>query len=397
MLIEADSSILKYLKSSKVINPMDTVLGALNNILNAVLLCQHVFWADYELLVFLEEHEYINHTNKIMLRFLIDRYSLIGSWALSMNTKIIVEDKEGEFNKIEKTYYVDVREFINIEKVKLIAEHGSDADAFIHIAEKYLKWNMQDEFSISFDKKSCYGCNVKDAIESCLGCRPIILCIIDSDKKYEGGVYGSTYKMAKNSVEKLNKKEIIELLTLNIKEKENLYPFEWYRFCDKNLNGLLKTIKKFMPSEEFLRFYDLKEGINVKNFKSADKKWNQLYRDFLFFCEKEHILVKSLHELEKLEEDDSLVSGIGAKAAERLDELIIQGKIAEELDKKIALKASGYPIPDEVIEDYEEGIRISTDIRNNLPDWLYNEWEVLGRQIVVWGLCFSQEFIPRYG
>lgn len=395
MLIEADDTILEYLKNTCNLNAMDSVIVAINNILNSVLLRQHVFFANLDLLEYLKDSDVINPTNRLIVQFLLDKYSTIGDFFSSIENKIIVRDKNG-FTVLDGIYYVDIRDMIYIEKTRLIAEHGSDAEAYIHIGKKIIEWRRYKGFSVGFERKSCYGSNVKDAISSCLLNRPIILSIIDSDKKYFDDDFGSTYRAAKKEVQKLEKCEIIKLYSPCVKEKENLYPYQWYSFVDNNHKKMICVINKMNPSEEFLRFYDIKEGIHVKDFLNADEKWKSLYDEFLNVCEKEKLLKISLADIENKMEDEVIILGIGGEIAEKVDKLFVQGKVEDCLIEKKCLKEKGVNIPHEVIDQYNEAAEISKNIESNLPAWLLIEWKKLGKEILMWGLCFSEEFLPRF-
>lgn len=114
--------------------------------------------------------------------------------------------------------------------------------------------------------------NFKHFIENNLN---LILCVLDTDRKYPGDILGATAEKASA----LEPSPLGKLLVLDVHERENLIPYSIYEkiheehgAADGQLRQSFVFLAHIHENFEAFRYLDIKSGFVCRNFNSVEKE-----------------------------------------------------------------------------------------------------------------------------
>ncbi len=391
MIIEIDNSIVEYLEKNKnKINYTNKVVVAINSIIKSFAIKKHIMFANIEILEFLSENQLIEKFNKNVVLWLIQRYSSVGMFVNSVDKRVVAYKSKlrSDIYYLNDRYYVPIEKFISINCTQLLTENDKDAEFFVDIAtevnNKVFKFT---NISIEYDGRSYSGGNIETVASEVVRKFNISLCIADSDKDYKDDDKGSTLIKAIEVVKKYEKNNVISLLPLKVREKENLLPPILYIRILNHSKKFLDLLNKKLENEELLRFIDIKDGFKAKKFNSVNEKWHKLYDDFLIECDAQGILNCSLNELLTKDEDYIFLNGISDKATNKVDTYLFREGVNNRLKQMKEIDS----IPSEALKAEEENLELSRNIFECLPDYLKRDWIEIGKTIIQWCCRISDE------
>lgn len=364
----------------------------INNILKSMLEGKHIVYISRELINKLLTMEIIDQTNKNYLKWIKEKYVELYSLRDRITPKIIITDKVSEikvdyFNSSDgerTTYTVPLDWFFCVNATKFLTENESDYHLFLSISTYINSLEKIDRIiNINLDNDSCHGANVASKLKSTVK-ENIVLCMLDSDKDMENSRCGDTYKAANNQYKKLKYNSIVHLCSLISREKENLFPPDFYmQICsDKEAVKVLRVLNKFKEKKEIIRYFDIKDGIKSK--KNKDKKWNNYYKEVVLELENRNILKKSISDVE---DDFVCISGIGEKICDKLC-IILFDKI-----DKVNRELTNCQVS---LENKARIMEIREEITKNLPKYIYEEWKQIYTYLFSWGCCINKQYQPYY-
>lgn len=391
MVIEIDNSIVDYLELKKgMLSCSDKFVVGLNSLLRSFALKQHIVFAELEIIEYLIECTLIDEINKKALLWLIQKYYSIGLFAKGAEVKVVAYKKDTEKNIFLKdnTYFVQIEMFINVSCTQLLAENDRDADFFIDIANeinsKVLKY---DNIAIEYCGRAFNGGNVETVVNEVTRKFNFSLCIADSDKDYKEAKDGETLGKAKVVIKQKRENNVIELLPLMVREKENLFSPLFYMRRLNCSEGILNLLNERIENEELLRFFDIKEGFTAKKIRKATPQWHCLYDEFLCECEKRKLLNCRIEEIGEKDEDFKVLSGLPDKATEKVQSYFFHEDISAKIKKMELIET----VPIEAVEKERENIVLSKEIYERLPSYLQKDWFEIGKIIYQWCCRVSDE------
>ena len=180
--------------------------------------------------------------------------------------KIVINDNLNDQYELPLSFF---KKTSSIQPISILGENTSDITFFTRITEE-----LFPQTKLKYNIVNGGGSDTGNTLANLQKRFIFILVIIDSDKKYINAEYGDTY----NSVEKAYNKKLkhVTFYPLDVHEIENLLPFSFLlTTTNKEGKNFLKRLKKDNHAKEILRYYDIKNGIKLKDIKN-----NVLYFQF---------------------------------------------------------------------------------------------------------------------
>lgn len=158
----------------------------------------------------------------------------------------------------------------------ILSENLQDADFYISMlynAKHFDSLPFLSDVNHSFEVDNGGGNTTNIVLERRINEKKILLCIVDSDKKFEtddySGTSGSCFSTW-NSLKEKNK--IADLYILYVREKENLIPFSLYKQYNKfSGNQTILHLEQFegTDKEKYLKFVKISDRCNMDYEKNS--------------------------------------------------------------------------------------------------------------------------------
>ncbi len=257
-------------------------------------------YSDIETLIKFSESKYLLQANRDFYSFLKNNSKFFSlymknhiSWLCNhittrspnINSKLIqpivvITRQKFQFNKEKKLFYIPIKDFNKNSNCYFFSEDATDCDFYRKLAKRYAeltKCNISD-YHFAFENCSTGGCNIK-GLNDKLKEKKLCLAILDSDKDYRGSKLGETAKQFEKLKKQYDDKDWnYHQIILQVREKENLLPFELY-YDDKTLRDncpILKYFRTIKDDDDVLSFFDIADGMKKKNYD--DNKNNECWK-----------------------------------------------------------------------------------------------------------------------
>lgn len=253
-------------------------------------------------------------------------------------------------------------------KANLIGEDLNDTLLYIHVLVWYIR-QLNANYSFAFHTINGGGKNTYRVINNELESNHIIICIIDTDKKYatcppevDGTYYNCIHRVNTTVCE-------YRLLPLEVHEIENIVPLNYIDSFDNWTNGNANDARKkrafdFLRNnaEGILPYFDYKKGIKYDDMfrKTPD------YREFAKLC-----YMANEDKVRKEPSFDAFVSGLNNKDEIYPNLIGGSGTLTRALE---LIKSESCPQP-------------------MLLDFQRRNWEVIGQNLLDWGIARKAEGI----
>lgn len=388
MWIEISDDIQEGLDS--VSSSLEKKSIAINSILRSMLEGKHIIYISRNLLNKFLSMNYIDQTNKKYLHWVREKYVDLYSLKDRIISKIIISNdaKKIEVSFIKESegkviYKVPLEWFFCVNTTKFLTENETDYQLFLSISNYINRLNnFNNVIGINLDNDASHGANVVTKIGMSAE-KHIVLCMLDSDRDMKDSGTGDTYKGANKQYKKLKKNNIVHLCSLISREKENLFPPDFYMLVCSNNEELkiLSVLNNFRKEGDIIRFFDIKDGIKYKKYK--DKRWSSYYAEVLKSLQEANIVAFP----DSDDEDFICVQGIGSNMCDSLCTILFDNcdKARKELNK---LNISA--------DNINRIIEIRRELNKKLPEYIYNEWERIYSYLFSWGCCISEKYQPYY-
>jgi hypothetical protein len=380
MWIELTEDIDKCLEN--ITNPMSKYAIALNTVFDSMIKGLHIVYASRKRLDNIQKADYINPSIKYFIEWIKCNYVYIYSCKSIVDYKIIIT-LDSEIVVKGNTFYVPLIYFYDFRETKFLTENESDADFFRYIYEFIRKdKKIADMYSICLENDSFHGGNVQSKILQIAKENRIALCIVDSDREMKGRSRGSTFGGANKVYSKIKANHVFVLRELESREKENLLPPYAYLLICKEKKDVLQALNACKENEKIIRYFDIKDGIKLGVFE--DKVWQNYYKD----------LIDKLNNLGAIHQPASnkdkkfvCIDGIGGFLCEEACRVYLDEKeVSEDIINKRNI--------DEETKELIRNLRMS--FKENLPTYMYKEWEEIHKIMFSWGCCISKNRLPNY-
>lgn len=401
MVIEIDNSILMYLKNNPDISTISNEFMALKDLLMSYQRGYHIIIASVDILEFFIQYDKFGDTEKKISQHLLDKRYSFAKYYNDISTHLIVYKNECEIAK-NKHYAIDLSELTKIDKSVLICEDMSDCDFYISLVNKMIK-EKNESFCLCFDKASCSGSQA-----DVMGAYAVVenkrftLFIMDSDKDCQDNNRGKSASKAYNFC-KQHSQEILSYCEPAVREKENIIPPS-FLLLHKNCNDMigilrfLATLESKDDAFEFLRYIDIKDGVLVKNMRKDDHALYTKYKSF--WDQMVKINVIKPFDLNNDEDEKIVFSGIGNGFIAQFQNYILQGGIEKDIaNMRLAIAQRGVVDNSEVQQALSQrtmNAEFCKHLLSNLPSYLYDSWNMIYEQLLVFGCCAPETLRISY-
>ena len=293
MFIEITNEVanLAVEKDIELNNPASEII---NMVLESMRKRKHIVFIDRVSINVLLQCNSIDNKSKLMLKWISNNLNDLNSIKKKLTTYIVITTGDQSYKK-DNIYYFSILEKIEFIETQLLTENDEDYNFYKDI---FTFINDDIVCDICLENNPFYGSNVASRIENVYLERKIFLCVVDSDKSYESQAKGDTYKSANSKMKECGGfNPPRELYVLNVREKENLFPFNQYlNFCPSQKEFIKAIISE--ANEESFRFIKIKEGIKKKYILSKEGKYYELYKGVFDKCKQKGILIESVSDKE---------------------------------------------------------------------------------------------------
>lgn len=394
MLIKLDSSISEYIRINyKSINYTSPEIIAINSIAKAYYMGKHLLIADLEVIEFLIECKFIDDISKRVFEDLYSKYYYFDEYIKRVDYYIVATKCSNTLLRKNDIFYIPLEKLCDLRESMLIAENRSDAIFYKSFCNKMIdEIEEYNDYAFNLDEDDFGGSQVAKVVMNEALKGKFCLYIVDSDKDYKNHKGGTTLASARTIYNNNKNKYIIELYCLKVREKENLIPTSLYLLCDnipqvKLISYLDKYLSK--EDEEFLRYFDIKEGITVKKIKTEDSQWHELYDKYIKAMESVNILEFPLCDIPLKEDKDYILKGIGGEISEKFDCQILKGGLQLKLEEKRKIQG----IPEIAIDSIADKVEKGKGIYRMLPEYLQDQWKEIFKIMYSWGCCSLENSI----
>ena len=280
---------LFYLTDSLIVSEQDvnfkSIYQAVHCIANQVADGSHLLTGDEEVLLYFRKifqhdliigqlfnHLYQNYATAMVpscLTFYLEVVAVVNIPLRFERDTEIVQMHYSYFSSLDR-----------VSRTILICEDLNDTCFFRHV----LDWYMKDKGNLRYAVHGigAGGRNVHRTVSDELSHKHICICIIDTDKKYEGcipeqdGTYGLCVGIGNNV-------PYYKFLPLNVHEIENLIPLNYIDKFDVWINGRLDDKKNkrafdylIKDADNILPYFDYKKGIKKGQMYDSQQEYRLL-------------------------------------------------------------------------------------------------------------------------
>ena len=392
MIIQLSDDLIEHIIEKKN-SPQESLRRRkiINDIWNSMANGNHIVWGSVELLEVLYNQECISEDNKKVIEWVLRRYSEIANFCEEIEYKLVVISNGKVVAYEEKIVKVPFANMSKVSTTILSAENTRDASLYLSIAERFLEdVGLNDFIGIHVKKHSLFGGNCDNAIEEIFDVRddenPICLAMVDNDKKYESDGEGSTLKSARSAVASRCERYVAHLFELKVREKENMIPPRFYKYCNKQNFSMFDFMQKYEVGDaEILKYCDLKEGIFAKEYIKGNEEWHKCYDEFLKECDKRGFLNCTFEQIKELEEEQRCMQGVSSKLLDNFEKGILRRGVQVLYEEKKKFREQGVYISEEEMEWYKSAADLSEHVIKRLPEYLASLWKEVFEVIIGFG------------
>lgn len=388
MWIELPDKTYELIRDIK--NPYNENITAINALFDSMRRCQHIIFANDNVLKLLQQHSLINPTNKEFITYIRQKYVYIYECFDYIKYRIIVDYENECVTRDDNTFFVPIKYLEEIREAKLLAENENDGNMFCNIYQQINKMKkMSPTFFIRYENDSFHGGNAPSKIKQATQDNRIILCLVDSDKDYIGCARGCTSAGAHKAYNKVKNNHVINIYELGVRERENLFPPILYKVITHNHQKLLDIVDEHIDIEDFIKYIDIKDGVKYKKYdlfekENGNNKWDVMYKNFIERCKAEDLF----EEPETDQSDFKCIKGIGPNLCDLLNDILL------EPDKyKFEINFHTHCIPN---RDKGKIMQVRNNLLELIPDYLLDEWNRIYELLFSWGCCLSRNALPIY-
>lgn len=362
MLIELCDDLLNIVENIKDVNDLDAY--NIDHIIDLMLSKKHIVYASRNLFQKICDCEFISQRNRQIISYILNHYvDLYSSLSDQINLNIVIT-ASNVINYDSGHYYIPLSESNKIHTAVLSTETPTDfhfyETIFIFLKSTYFK---ESKLLFRFDNRPFGGGAAEQYLENIYKSNLVIFIISDSDKKYFNDKMGDTAK-AVTKFTKYHCLSPIGCYVLNVGEKENLVPIDFYLAYNLSNQNLLKCINSFNNNIEFMSYVDIKGGIKTKQVDKHNEEWDNLYKPFIDECGKLGLTSVS---------NDKFISGIGNKAADAAIDAVLNKNSTQ------ALNSTQKKQIDE----------LKKDVFSHIPSYIMDEWKSLYLKTINFG-CYIE-------
>ncbi|AWX56926.1 hypothetical protein AB432_018555 [Brevibacillus brevis] len=394
MLIKIDDSVIEFLETNKEILTFESnEIKSLNNLARAQMDGHHQVISSYATLKYLRNYPLIEQSCRGIYTSLLAKCTFFFSLEEFCTDYIIVTSKvENEivrgFSGKKHIFKVSLDYFYLMDRISattFISEDLSDCEFYEKIAKKYIQENRNRlNMKLNLDHCGGGGVNTYKELDYKINRKKIVLVVSDSDKLYPTGKVGETLAQITKVYAKYQANSIVDIYSLEVREKENLIPPSLYLLCSngscRDVLNMLHEIELLDKHREKLKYIDIKDGVKAKQLKNEEHL--QFLKDLLI--DVPNLIACSLDDIDKQKDETVLLQGIGGKI-EEFERDILEDGLEKKLDDKRRLQPK--PEIEKAIIQLENKIEKKTNLFNILPDYVKPEWEFLCKKVISWGCC----------
>ena len=368
MIIELDKSIDKIINTINSEN--DPCVQKIDRLFAAMMDQIHIVYASMPLLSRIKNCSFFNpKIRKYIDQILIDYYDIYSCLELSSTRTVIYSTKKP--SKVNKRFFYIELDSVNlIYRAKFSTENPDDYDfymkvfKFVSSFDKYFFNIEKTKYSITLENHSFGGSTAYSFIRQMDECGNFVLALADSDKDYHTDRIGQTARAVHRAVNDAQN-AVMSGFILNVREKENLVPIDFYAAIAPSSNqNLIKCLKLCETNVELMKYFDLKDGVKKNKVENADQVWLNLYSDFIVLSKKNNVYKEG---------NDQVIEGINGKLA---------NKAITTLLSKCTLK--GFPI-----NTQKKILSIRKDIFLHIPKFIIDEWVLISQMIFDFGCSLT--------
>jgi hypothetical protein len=394
VLIKIDISVVTYIKSNiQTLSESSNEIMALNNLAISSRNGTHIIFAPLPVLEFLMKLELLDLSSRKTFNSIYSKFAILGSYQTLLNTYVVVKDNTASFIRNKSNIYdVPINYFSHIssiESTNLLCEDISDYYFYTKLAKKFMKEHkLTFNIALSFNFINGGGDRCALNYELILAEKnKLSLAIADSDRKIPNGEIGNTLKGLQRVFSRYKDIKVTDLLSLSVREKENLIPPSIYDLCsNSSLDDLIKNLKMVENSEihfEKLFYLDIKDGIKAKKLRNGSSELNY-YKDM--FIEFPELISCTLEEINTLKDDDLVIRGTGPCLMENF----IKNVLEDGLNKQLKIKKELGHLDPMIITMLEDKIAIKDQLFDRIPEFIKPHIIDICKTIISWGCSTSQ-------
>jgi hypothetical protein len=284
-----------------------------------------------------------------------------------------------EIENSNGVYFIKLTSLDSILKTRLISENIQDCEFYLSLYNscRTAISKQNQYFDINLHPISCSGSDSLRVGRNEISQGAFVLLIMDSDMDHPLSNVGSSLTIARRFYNQYKKQNSLLLHELKVHEKENLISPSLRLLTinpqDKKYLEYLSMLENDEESNQKLKYFDFKEGINAGKYRTANKDWLSFYVDFFDFLKKGGYIHA---DLDNLSEDSEHIIATGVSNGslnDFKDQILDKGVVKLLIEKKVAL-AEGCDIPEYVFDNLEQRIEISNDIFSFVPQYLKEDW-----------------------
>ena len=357
MFIEISKELAELI-SQEYSTGVSQISDAINSLLDSMYKRKHIVMLNRDALFILKKCESLSLSSQIVLQWIENHYYDINAIKKKVAISVVLIPEVQSYIQ-GNVYYLSIFACEEFFQTELLTENDDDCIFYKNI---YSFFNPSKKvFDVSLHNNPFYGGNVAARIKSEYEEKKFFLCIVDSDKEYSADAKGSTYQGANNEL-KEHKDEILphDLYVLNVREKENLFPFHFYKSNCSEQNKFIDSILMY-ATEEVFRFIKIKEGIKIKRIKEADSVWDSLYGDIIKDCKRKLIYIYTA------KDDECCIKGINSRALKRASDPFFSNNNYNSLQEQTKL-----------------------DTIFGKQSFIIEEWKEIAHKLFDYGCCLSR-------
>ena len=295
------------------------IVETINELFSSMQKKKHIVYADKETLRILQKCESLDRS-WAMMAWIEKHYLDLRAVERKVYFTVVLITGDSYFDG--KTYFLCIDSIKEFYETQCLTENDED---FVFYQKIYnFMYADLKLVGCCLQNNPFYGGNVANRIDWVKKENKFFICIVDSDKDYKGGAFGSTYHSAKTAMDHPPADTPQLLYVLKVREKENLLPFHLYNPECLNQKCLISCILK-VKDEEFLRFVKIKSGYKLKNLTGNNNFLLTKYNDFFEMCKKVGIYTSVQNE------DDYCIKGISANLLSQTIKTEFAGKSYKQL------------------------------------------------------------------
>ncbi|WP_195945606.1 hypothetical protein [Paraclostridium bifermentans] len=395
MLIEIDISLKEYIeKNISKLNESSEEIEVIENIARSYSEKRHIIIAKRSILLYFSKLDLLEKKVRSIYTDLYSRSAQYKVYKSVFVEYIKILSNEYSFRKVKENsqciYEVPINYFNDnrfLRESVLVTENLRDAWLYKSMTKKYIKQVMQINLDINLEEMNGGGNDLSIAYENKIKENRLVVCVADSDKRYPNSTIGDTARYATNIYKNYDSYRITYMHKLGVREKENLIPPSFYLLCTNGIN--IESLKNLVElevlnnsSSEFLKYIDIKDGIELKSYRGDNKN----YINYIKHIIEEHpeLIACDLESEKDLQV--KVILGAGKKAIDTFHREILDDNLDNILEYKLkVLKEDNNESLQTEIDDLKNRILKKENLFIHLPKYIEEEWVKLCNIVLAWG------------